>query len=248
MFFSLILYKEGKRRKRAQEIEAPLVLEKCPGQNTNRIPIGTCECKSGYPFGDPNDEKGCWRCADKCALNAECVYPGICTCPEGYFGDGKTKCELITPKIISYYPRQGTSDTIVNISYTYENSSKFTSAFCKFGSIPVSTTEFTSSYMLCKAPTRKPEIVSLSISFDTVQWSKEDATFIYVDKPDPVSFLPFLILSLIVTLAGVVSAGKIGNYITKKNDDEKRPFILGNQKKKGRTPYEQIKKRHIDSI
>jgi hypothetical protein len=255
MFLFLILQRKGQRRKRQPEHispkyrphETPFILEKCPGQNTIRIPIGTCECKQGYPYGDPNDERGCWRCVDECAPGAECAFPGVCACPEGYLGDGKTKCEQITPIIYRYFPREGIADTTVNISYFYENSTKYTGAYCRFGSIPVGTIELASNYMLCKAPPGKPGIVPLSISFDAAQWSKEDVTFLYKEKHDPISFLPFLVLSLVVTLAGVVSAGKIGKYMSKKNDDEKRPFILGGHEKR-RAPYEQITKRRFDSI
>ena len=215
----------------------------CPGPNTIRIPIGDCKCKEGFPFGDPYDPKGCWKCADRCNSNAECVYPGKCICKESYFGDGINSCERKIPRIVDYAPSEGKNGTIVNITFSYPNASSSKSAFCKFGSIPVSATEITESYILCPAPHRKPSTVSLSISFDTLQWSNEDAVFIYLPEKDSFRFVQFFILSIVITLTGIFSIDKLNKFLHKKNDDEGIPLISTSKQNKKNAPINQMKKK-----
>ena len=220
----------------------------CPGPNSIRLPIGICQCRNGFPFGDPNDSKGCWKCQDKCDSNAECVYPGKCVCKESYFGDGIKTCEMKIPKILSYTPSEGKNGTIVNISYSYPNSLVYKYAFCKFGSIPVNSIELTDNYMLCSSPQKNPSTVTLSISFDAIHWSSEDAYFTYLEERDSFRFVQFFLLSIAITLSSIFSIDKIHNYLHKKNDDESIPLINRNKKDTNNAPYKTMQRKKLSFI
>ncbi|OHT17478.1 hypothetical protein TRFO_02499 [Tritrichomonas foetus] len=157
-------------------------LTNCTNPNTVLDWMNKCVCIDGYPHGDPNSPEGCFKCEETCHFYAKCIFPGKCDCIDPYKGDGVLKCEVEIPHLISISPDSGSTDggTLVNISYTYQNApqpKKY--AYIKFGALIVHSDEVTSNYITCRAPARQSHSVVVSISFDTIGWSKEEVFFKY---------------------------------------------------------------------
>lgn len=220
------------------------LIESCIGPNTIKLQTGKCVCKNGFPFGNPNNESGCWNCEEDCHDDAKCVFPGKCQCRNGYSGDGTESCKPIIPKIVGLSPSYGLSGTKINISYIYEDKNTPKVAYCKFGSIPIDATVITPDYIQCESPKRKSEVVPISISFNADIWSTEEFFFKYTEKVDPIRLFPFIFGSLLIIGIIVYTLFKLQGESNKKKFDDDRVSFLGPRKKnKGPSPYEQFNRR-----
>lgn len=216
----------------------------CSGQNTIKTAIGTCECKAGYPYGDPNGVNGCWKCLKKCTKNSKCLYPGLCICNDGFKGDGNNFCDPILPRVTKLDPSEGTSGTFINISYFYEFNKSVSTAYCKFGSLLVGAFLVTSKHVVCKAPLKSPQDVLVSISFDAIKWSQENVSFRYIEKNRYYTRIPFLFFIFILCcLIGIIIYGYLSGFFQKETKEDNIPFLSGSKRKNIQSEISSLKHR-----
>ena len=151
----------------------------CIGNNTKMNWRGQCVCVNDFPFGDPESEYGCFNCNDICHIHANCVYPGICQCMKPYKGDGMLNCSVELPHIISVSPSIGSTDggTNVSIQFSYRESLENKTGYCKFGPLTVKAEAIVNDTIICITPPHQRAFAFLSISFDTIAWSKDKVFF-----------------------------------------------------------------------
>jgi len=215
-------------------------IKPCAGPNTQRTAIGKCVCKEGYPFGNPDDVYGCWKCASVCVANSKCVFPGICQCENGFRGNGSKKCTAVLPKVIGISPRVVFSDetTLVNISVISDQTMP-TTGYCKFGEIIVTASMISENLYQCSAPPRSPKSVSVSLSFDAINWSEGDLSVEYKKRLSLLTILPYVILStsalsiLVYVIICEIERRKKNSL----NKEDAVPFLSASSgKKKGAFP------------
>lgn len=210
----------------------------CTFPNTNRTEDGFCECIEGYS-GDPYNPKGCYKCKDKCAINANCEYPGVCKCIYGYIGDGADNCELAIPHMLGITPNSSLPEgsIIINVSYTYAFGKPY-QAYCRFGRSYVNHVSITDDIIQCRAPPRNPGEYEFSISVDEKYWSNEKVMFEYKSPPQisRVSIIPIILIYLgfLVTVSLVLYLifGRKNNKFMEPTRDEKEPFLLDPERPK----------------
>lgn len=157
----------------------------CDGLNTVFAFNNECVCIDGFPFGDPESKEGCYRCDQKCHRLAKCEYPGKCVCISPYHGDG-INCVADIPQLTSVSPTNGSTlgGTDIEIYYNYStfNDEKIPeTAYCRFGPLVVRSESVSDSIITCKTPPHCAKPAFLSISFDTISWSKDDVFFNFVE-------------------------------------------------------------------
>lgn len=161
----------------------------CEGPNTVLAFTNECVCVDGFPYGDPNSNEGCYKCDKKCHRLSKCEYPGKCVCTSPYHGDGVEYCSLDIPHLISISPNNGSTSggTDIQINYEYSNyNNKKTpdNAFCRFGPLVVRSKSVSDTTIICQTPPHRAKPSFLSISFDTLSWSKEQIFFNFIDIQD----------------------------------------------------------------
>jgi hypothetical protein len=223
--------------------------EPCPGPNTFRNAYGFCSCLNDFPYGEPDTEKGCWKCDPFCHAFAACLYPGLCQCEPRYHGNGVDRCDPILPQILSISPKEGYSEeqTTVNVSYAFDvqGDTERKAAYCRFGLIYHTAEVVTASYIQCVAPPRPPQQVNLAISFDAVHWSTDHFLFLYKQKFDVAKFLPIAAVYLLC-VAGFIGFiwfvfGKQRRAPAPDTRDEMQPFVSPvNSRKKKKTARKRI--------
>jgi len=205
----------------------------CTGQNTIKNAMGKCECLPGYPHGNASSAAGCWKCQKICHSYANCSFPGICVCNDGYQGDGITKCKPILPHITKVNPSEGYSGTVVNVSFENIGNYSLERAFCRFGALIIETSYVRKGYLLCSAPFRSKSItVPLAISFDAIKWSNEDVVFQYMHKESFMSFFPkiFMIVTFTCLIGFLIYSYMTGSFRKSEKDDEEVPFVKSTKK------------------
>ena len=159
----------------------------CKGFNTVMAFNNECVCVDGFPYGDPNSDEGCYRCNENCHKLSKCEYPGKCVCTPPYHGDGIFDCSLDIPSLISFSPSNGTTNggTNIQIHFAYSNNNKEKNpdvAYCRFGALVVRSESVSDTIITCQTPPHRAKPAFLSISFDTITWSKDDVFFNFVDE------------------------------------------------------------------
>lgn len=166
----------------------------CSSPNTVLSFTGKCVCIDGFPYGDPTSKEGCYKCDRKCHPLATCNFPGSCTCPQLYLGDGITSCQRNIPKIKSIYPLSGpsTGGTVVTINYEYSLSDDevVDKAFCQFGSLIVNAENVTNSTITCISPPHNPTPAFVSILFDPLVKSQDEVFFEYENVNQSITRTP----------------------------------------------------------
>lgn len=143
----------------------------CSGMNTVLDANGNCVCAKGFVGDWPIQKRGCWKCKTKCHRYAECMFTRGCQCNNGLVGDGVTECAIPAPKIVSFTPSGGYSDTNFIFDFIIETSYKPFSAFCNASGLLVSGELISkSSSINCTFP-ENIDLTKLSISFDRIHWS-----------------------------------------------------------------------------
>lgn len=181
----------------------------CDKPNTRLNFAGQCVCEKGYQTTDAYG-LGCWKCNDRCHLNALCERDGQCKCMNGYRGDGIKTCELIPPIIKSINPTEYkekdlTPNFRVNVTYSYQNYVS-NEAFCSFGERVVKTQLTESDKISCPVPSGITGKILFRISFNNRDWSNDEVYFTI--KPDSFNFenvaVYFLIFAIVFAIARAV--------------------------------------------
>jgi len=182
--------------------------------NNTLVSDGKCVCKHGYVTDDSFTEHGCWICPNKCHSLAKCQYPGYCECSSGYFGDAHHSCLSPLPNDIAISSCNPLPDGgyRVNISYTKNGEFKVSKAYCMIGSSIYPSIEFDDSIVTCMIPMSIYGNVSISISFDMLNWPHEHLNM-NLDKTRNQTFFtesfPFIaFLSIIVLIGSGMIHGK----------------------------------------
>ncbi|KAK8895643.1 Matrilin-4 [Tritrichomonas musculus] len=154
--------------------------QKCEMPHTRRNFAGQCVCEKGYQTTDASG-LGCWKCTERCHLNAQCEKGGICKCINGYKGDGVKSCDIIPPTIKSIDPTEINYKDLnqgfrVNVSYSYLNYVS-NEAFCAFGAHLIKTPISGSEMISCPIPPGVKGKSLLRISFNNRDWSQEEVYF-----------------------------------------------------------------------
>ncbi|EAX96684.1 hypothetical protein TVAG_489670 [Trichomonas vaginalis G3] len=170
----------------------------CSGPHTFTNVHGKCVCIPGYHGDWPIQTRGCWKCKSTCHRDAECLFTGGCRCMNGLIGDGIKECSIPVPKIVSFIPSGGVSDTNFVFDFLIETNYKPYSAFCNASGILVSGELIgASSSINCTFP-HNVDLTRLSISFDRLHWSNV-VSYKYTESTEtPVNIVE--IISLIVLL------------------------------------------------
>lgn len=140
-------------------------------------------------------EPVCWF---PCHQNATCEN-GQCICQNKTYGDGFI-CTTVVPVIKSVFPQQARSHT--EITLTLESPVEFqTRAYVKFGSVITSVRGVHDYIATVRVPSMTEREVSLSFSYNSVNWSNEGAKFVYLENGlfnSLSSILRRLVLSVII--------------------------------------------------
>lgn len=167
----------------------------CLGNNTELFITGECVCVSGFPYGNPEDEKGCWKC-NSCSSYAECHYPGKCVCQDGWEGNG-INCNPIVPTIIIM--RVIKKKNLANVTFTStEAHYPGDIAYCKFGQVVISGVVVYRGIVQCPIPQQPPGKVPFMISFDSIRWSKEDIIYQYTSSYNIIVTVVILVIVSII--------------------------------------------------
>lgn len=156
----------------------------CKGPNTRLDISNNCVCIDGFPFGNPNSSEGCFKCDQRCHSNSICKYPGKCVCISPYYGDGVSNCIICRPHLYFVSPNSGPArgGTTIQIQYDCPESKNVPDvAYCKFGSQIEKSLSVTNSTIICLTPKHASIPTPISISFDSVTWSKENVFFNFID-------------------------------------------------------------------
>jgi hypothetical protein len=88
------------------------------------------------------------------------------------------------PVIVAVTPVEGWSheETLVAVSYRWALKEPVAEAFCRFGMLFSAAQKVDADAVVCKAPARPKQVVSVAISFDGAHWSREDVQFTYKNK------------------------------------------------------------------
>ncbi|OHT13220.1 hypothetical protein TRFO_16651 [Tritrichomonas foetus] len=157
----------------------PVIKESGCSSNKIRDSEGLCVCKSGYI----DDHRGCFKCAEICHKDAQCVYPGKCECKNHLIGDGINSCQDSTPSILKINPKSGPTSggSEVNVTLRDEIPSIATFGFCRFGSSIVKAKTMRGKIVVCVSPPHISEVVNFAFSYNQIQWSKESIPFKFDD-------------------------------------------------------------------
>lgn len=154
----------------------------CKGLNTIRNAKGECDCLPGFPYGDPTNAYGCWKCNDECHTNAQCVSPGKCKCIKGYIGDGVHACDIPVPHVKALNPENVTRKSeSVNVIFETETNFSAFSGFCRIGTTITLGEVISADTIQCQIPPAKQEVLSVAISFDNTTWSTEKHFLVFTD-------------------------------------------------------------------
>ena len=146
-----------------------LYVTKCNLPNTINEKNGECVCSEGFISDDSFFINGCFKCNDKCHINAKCIYPGKCLCENGLIGDGINNCNEPIPIISSF--------NLINNSYilikfkTLTNYSTL-NGYCKFNKDIVIGKILEDGILECLIPNNENNFaINFQISFDSINWS-----------------------------------------------------------------------------
>lgn len=185
-FFVLPIFIFSTQRKYPQNIYSsknPKLNIKCIGNNSIINDLGKCECKSSFPFGDPNSTLGCWNCDPACVPNAVCYQPNKCKCLPGFFkfGINNKSCRHPIPELLLANPQVGptTGGTKVVLKIKTPPGYKIIQAFCRFGPFSVPAKFTNDTMLICSSPICKKGKVPLAVSFDSSRWSEQIFFFKY---------------------------------------------------------------------
>lgn len=203
----------------------------CPGINTIRNQDGKCECLPGFPFGNPVDGYGCWKCNSECHLNAQCVSPGKCVCLKGYIGDGITTCNVPVPHVKALAPENITSKTeFINVVFETDTNFSAFSGFCRIGTT-ISLGEIISfDTIQCHVPPSTQSAMSVALSFDNVTWSTERFFLVFTDldvkKKIVMVWQVWLVIAVVVVgiMIFYATRKRKENVVNQENPDERVAF------------------------
>lgn len=182
---------------------------RCIGNNSFINEDGKCECKSEFPFGEPNSTEGCWNCDPMCDFNSICYKSNKCKCLPGFykFGSHNDSCRLPIPELLKINPETGPTSGGSKIFLEIKSppKHKVVKAFCRFGPIFVPAKFSNDTLFICISPNNRRGKVPLSISYDSVRWSEKQFFFRYYNEGySAYHCILLIILILIISLLAVI--------------------------------------------
>lgn len=153
--------RHGKGRKRK--------IPNCTFPNTKPGYRDECVCNDTYIGDNPIQERGCWKCKEKCHSQASCEYPGTCKCGHGLVGDGVGYCDQ--PKaIIKSCEAKKERFKYAEVECEFSNDFFPYYGWCKIGESVVQAKIKSKNSMSCMIPNK--ETNKVQISFDGKNWSE----------------------------------------------------------------------------
>lgn len=165
--------------------------KKCDGPHT-KIEEGRCVCEKGFVSMGPIDERGCWKCQDKCHSLGGCNYPGECNCLNGHYGDGVKSCRPPIPFInrTVVHPASIMKPTEVEVFYRTAALFDPYNAFCSINGRTTVGALTNQSSVLCWLTKKGKRTWKIAISFDGQKWSSTskviadvNEAFVKVEQP-----------------------------------------------------------------
>jgi len=206
----------------------------CTAFHTIKLPSGLCACEEGYPYGDPNNERGCFNCTNMCHPMAFCAYPGRCRCKSGYKGNGINYCSAPVPYLRNFQPDSWSEKGNKKLIALYSVDEQFgiETVFCRFGNRTTLGKFESEGRIICIIPPSYPHTCEFSISFDNTSWSQEYAEFVYVPLERSYATIVFSFLALAFLVGAIfIFQGQIKlNHI---ENEEAEPFQLKKAEEEG---------------
>lgn len=196
---------------------------KCDKPNTVKLARKKgCACVEGYTSTNI-DVYGCYKCESKCDKNSHCVYPGKCECKVGYSSNG-VSCEKNTPTILSINPKECKHGhkCLVNITISRTDRPK---SYCRFGKMIVNGTITDSNIVQCYSPILQPGPFIVQVSYDSIDWSPENARFI-ISAYQASWSIPLSFISIVFVICCMYMISLLKEQKKTRNIEESTPFSL----------------------